>query len=619
MAISNTKKSIYLLLLSLSVAAFGACEDDDTDFSEIIGKNTSGSSDTSGGSDTPTDTEENTTSTATFTYVADETLSKAVTVTYSSAGAEVRAAADIFSYLAFKGTGAAVNIYSSTALADEITYTLTGTSTNGSFYLGGSTNATVVMRDLSLTAADSAVINIRNGKRIAVRLEGRNMLADSPSNTRKGALMINGHSEFSGSGSLELHGRAAHALWADEYIELKKSMTGTLAIAEAVSDGINVNQYFAQRGGTLTIAQVGDDGLQVSADEKHGGYVVIEGGTLGITATAAAAKGIKAEGRITISDRVSTPTIRIENSGSGLYDSSARESKGAACLVSDGSVVIEGGEITLLATGDGGKGLRCDSTLMLTGGSLSVVTSGGVYSSNNSKSYPKGIKVGKEASSSKASPQGHIEISGGTLDVTVKAQAEGCEGIECENTIRISGGTINVASYDDCINSAKDFYITGGTVTVVATNNDGIDSNANLYIEGGTIMAFGGAAPECGLDAAEGYNLYFNGGTILAVGGSMATPAAASRQAYVAGSGSLTAGSTISLASGGSTLAQFTIPSHYTTPSGNGGRWGGMNSGAMTIQISCPGLSAGSTYTLTNGSASSSLTARSGSNTGGRG
>ena len=59
--------------------------------------------------------------------VADNTVS----VTYNGSSADVVVAGNVAKYLTVTASGATVSIIQDTSLADEITYTLTGTSTNG--------------------------------------------------------------------------------------------------------------------------------------------------------------------------------------------------------------------------------------------------------------------------------------------------------------------------------------------------------------------------------------------------------------------------------------------------------------------------------------------------------
>ena len=504
---------IYVMLLSIATMGYTACVDDDTDFSHIIAANSSDSDDSGSSDDTETDD-----TTTDLAITQSSSLSNAVEINWTSSAAELTVASDIYSYLTFAGSGTRVKITSSSSLTSEVTYTLSGTCTKGSFYLDGSTDATVLFNGLTLTCADSAAVNIQNGKRINVNVEGTNTLRDGTKSSGKGALVINGHSQFSGSGTLTLYGMASHAFWADEYVQMKQSFTGSLVVAYAAGDGINVNQYFELNGGTVQISGTMDDGIQVNADDKYPGYFNVDGGSLDISTTAAASKGINAEGYIHIDNDKSTPTITITNSGTGTYDSTDKEAKGSACMKSDGSIIVDAGTITLTATGNGGKGLKCDSTFTMNDGTLTISTSGGSYTSNNDTTYPKGLKAGTESGSTRV---GGIVINGGTLSITVSGRAEGAEGMESENTITFNGGNTTVTAYDDAINSGGDMTVNSGYVYARSTNNDGMDANGNCYLKGGIVYAIGSSQPEVAIDAnsEQQKQLYVQGGTIVAIGG----------------------------------------------------------------------------------------------------
>ncbi|EJW99253.1 hypothetical protein EVA_12640, partial [gut metagenome] len=284
----------------------------------------------------------------------------------------------------------------------------------------------------------------QNGKRIAIELVGESTLKDSKASQGKGALMVNGHSEFEGDGTLNLYGYAKHAYWADEYVQLKKNFTGIINILYAKKDGLNMKQYFLQNGGHFNISGTLDDGIQVAADNKESGYAAISGGSLTINVTAAGAKGLKCQGDITIDNSNSVPIVTITNSGKGKWDSKGLKVKGATCISSDANVTIAAGEISLTATGSGGKGLKCDSTLTITGGDLSVTTTGTTYVNiGGNQEYdgnyhgqldsldaayttsPKGINVGiKSTESSTGLPVGDIQISGGNVHVKCSGQQD---------------------------------------------------------------------------------------------------------------------------------------------------------------------------------------------------
>lgn len=540
-----------------------------------------------------------------------------VSIGWNGASAKVRIAGNVARYLDATATGADITLLQTDDLADEITYTLSGTSTDGSLYMDGELKATFVLNGLNLANTDDYAIFIKDGKRIAIELaDGTdNYLADGTTSTSgkgKGALMVNGHTEFDGAGTLTLTGNYKHAFWGDEYVKVKKG-TGTITVASSVKDGFNINQYFQQNDGKIVIKNVGDDGIQVSKDGKteYDGQMLLYGGSQEINVTATAAKGLNAEGKIIIGKAVGETggTYTISTTGGGEWDSDASETKACSAIKSDADIIINAGTIVATSTGAGGKGINAsDSTLTINGGNITVKTTGARYTygngrSDNYKSSPKGIKAALD-----------IVINGGNIDVSTTG-GEGSEGIESKGELTINGGTLNIYSYDDAINCAKNLYIKGGDVTVVSGNNDGLDANNNIYISGGTVKAFGSRAPECAIDAAEGYEIIFTGGTILGVGGSSSTPtSSSSTQPYVNFSGSVSAGNTISISNGSTTLASFTVPDTYSSSSnygggGPGGHGGGPGGGGSYIMISTPDMQTNSSYTINYGSSSTTSTA----------
>ena len=574
-------------------------------------------------------------------YIDDATVTdNQVGVVYSGTSAAVTVAGNVAQYITASVSGAHVNIEQSTDLAQEITYKLSGTSTDGEFYMSGSYKATLELNGLTLTnstpVSSGAAIHIQNGKRINIKVvEGTtNTLTDAASGSQKGCLYVKGHAEFKQKGTLNVYGNVKHAIKAGEYITVKNA---TINVKSAAGDGINCAQFFAMESGKVSISGTSDDGIQCDLEgtestgettdheDEDSGNIYIAGGTLTIDVTATAAKGIKCEGDM----QISGGSITVTTSGSGEWDSTDQETKAAACMSADGSISISGGELNLTSTGSGGKGIKCDDTLIISDGTVTVKTTGGLYYNNGttentnytgdtdriSSSYyssPKGIKAGVKTESTTNgkttySYSGGIVISGGTINVTTAGHNG--EGIESKNTLTISGGTVTVNSQDDGINSARAMYLKGGTITVVAKNNDAIDANANMYISGGTIIACGAQGAECGLDAAEGYHLYITGGNVLAIAANNNSVTSTSgSQCVVSASGSVSANNTVSVKSGSTTLVSFTVPSGYTSSSSGGFGPGGGNSG-KSVLISCAGMTSGSTYTVTLGSTSTTAKA----------
>jgi len=471
-------------------------------------------------------------------------------VVYDGTSAKVTVAGNIAQYVTPTVSGAHVSIEQSSDLAEEITYTLSGTSSDGEFYTSGSYKATVELNGLTLTNAtpvySGAAVHVQNGKRIKVKVVTgtTNTLVDATGGSQKGCLYIKGHAEFAQKGTLNIVGNVKHAIKTGEYFTLKNA---TINITSAVGDGINCEQFFLMESGTINISGTGDDGIQcdlegdastgVTTDheDEDTGNIYLEGGTINVSVTADAAKCIKSEGDMLISGTA----IVASTSGGGVWDSSKLKTKAASCLSADGNMTISGGTLTLTSTGAGGKGINVDGSFTATGGTTTISTSGnavvasstGVLSvvtssqqldryDSDYKSSPKGIKV-----------DGAITISDDAV-ISVTTTGAGGEGIESKTYINIMGGQTTVVAADDAINAsynddtkglgnAGDFTITGGYLYAQSTGNDGIDANGNCYIKGGVVYAIGASSPEVAIDAnsEEQKKLYITGGTVIAVGG----------------------------------------------------------------------------------------------------
>ncbi|MBR5726882.1 MAG: carbohydrate-binding domain-containing protein, partial [Muribaculaceae bacterium] len=528
-----------------------------------------------------------------------------VTVSYNGNTATVTVDDNVAQYLTVTQSGAHVSIVQG-AVTDEITYTLTGTSNDGEFYMSGSYKATIELNGLTLTNTtpvySGAAVHIQNSKRINVKVVTgtTNTLTDAASGSQKGCLYVKGHAEFKQYGTLNIVGRVDHGIKAGEYISIKNA---TINVTSSVGDGISCNQYFLMESGALNISGTGDDGIQCDLDgttstgmtvdheDEDSGNLYLSGGTITINCSAVAAKGIKSVGDVYISDNV---VINVTTLGHGMWDSTDQEAKAACCLDADGNITISGGTTTLIATGSGGKGMKCDNTLTITGGNTTVSTSGGLYYNNGSTQNlnytgnvdsvndnylcaPKGVKAGtKTTSGYNTTYSGGIDISGGKISVTTTGN--NAEGIESKNYLSVTGGEITVDAHDDGINAAQDLTITDGYVYARGSNNDGIDANGNVLIYGGLIYAIGASSPEVAIDANSegGKKFYFYGGTIIAIGG-LERGSELNQTCYQSSSWSqntwysLTFGSTViafrTPASGGSPLV-VSAPSTPTVKSG---------------------------------------------------
>ena len=510
-----------------------------------------------------------------------------VNVVYSGDAALVYVAGNIAQYITAAVSGAHVSITQSADITNdlindgtfsEITYNLSGTSTDGSLTLGGSAKCTVAVNGLELTNPNGAPINITNGKRIQLSAKNgtTNTLTDCANGSQKACVYSKGQLQLQGKGTLNVVGNTKHGIKSGDYITIKNL---TLNITKAVGDGINCEEYFQMKSGVVTISGVGDDGIQcdlggtISTGETTGhededsGNIYLEGGTLKVTVTAAATKGVKAAGDMTVSDG----DITITTTGNGAYDSDEKDAKGCCGLKADGNMTISGGTLTLKSTGSGGKCIKADNLLTISGGNISATATGSQYKYSSSiTASPKAIKAGTRTAVSSAPPgggggrdntkytyTGGIVITGGTI----YAKSTNHEAIESKATIEISGGYVYAEAGDDAINSGSDFTITGGYVMGNSSGNDGLDANGNFYIKGGNVFAVASRQPEVGIDANTegGYKLYITGGNVAAIGG---LENGSSLSGVSSKSVSYSKGSWYTLKSGSTTAFSFKVPSN---------------------------------------------------------
>ena len=403
-----------------------------------------------------------------------------VLVKYNGGSADVFVAGNIANHITAQVTGARVAVMQDADVASEYTYTLQGNSASGCFYHAGKYKMTLVLNGVNLTNPDSAAINIQNSKRIAVQLADgtSNTLADGTASTKKAAFLVKGHAEFSKGGSLTITGNKKHALACNEYMEVKKTL-GNITITSAVADAINVVQYFQMNGGNVNIISCGDDGVQVDAEDTSDGtldgHVLIQGGTLTINASADATKCIKAEGNVDITGG----TLTLKHTGIASWDSSESKIKEPIGISSDRNITINGdaAAVNITMTGNGTRGMKCDSTLTATAGTIDINCSGQPWAYGTTDTT--NVKCAKADYA--------FILNGANIKcTTVKDEAE---GIHSEGTVLISDGTLTLNTYDHGIKCDGNMDITGGTInfTIPGEASKAIKPDGNLHITGGTI------------------------------------------------------------------------------------------------------------------------------------
>lgn len=586
------KKMMITMMLIASTAVFIACTSDDPTES-YYGGNYGGSEGASGGSTGGATASSG--ELANFTVAIDkETAEPAstATATYPETSDNIANCTfativniDMANPVATEENGVTISVADGHVTANHakvegVCYVVTGTTANGSLTIEGKTDYELNLNGADITNPASTAINLDNKLAAYIVLTGTNKLTDGTTEDHKSALYGKGKMLFSGTGSLEVYGNYNNGIQAKSYMVFDK--------------GINLYVRAANHG--IKTANVTDDDGNVTTY----GDVVINGGIINVETDGTGAKGINAEGNVTINGGRVTAIC----TGNGEWDTDDLETKAAAGIASDLVMTINGGEVYAKSTGSGGKGLKSDWEAYINGGKVRVITEGGLYYSDGTTeshnftgdpdkvdddytSSPKGIKIGTK------NEHGVLNITGG--DIMVRTAGTNGEGIESKGTLDISGGTVMVAAYDDAINSSSDLTISGGTVVAVGINNDGIDANGNLYIKGGNTIAIGAGGAEAGIDADEAHALYITGGSLFSIGGRTDIKLGSTSQGILQTTGSITANGTVTISSETTTLGTFTMPPYSYT---NG-----------TIVATAPNVKSGSEYTLALSGTSQTVTA----------
>ncbi len=402
--------------------------------------------------------------------VTDNTIN----VTYSGSSASVVIAGNIAKYMTANVNGGHVTLVASSELQQSVTYTLSGSSTNGSFYMDGEYECQLILNGLSLNNPDSAAIFIENGKLINVKLtdgttnslsDGLTNVTDDGTDTHKAAFFINGHSSWTGSGSLTITGNVKHGYFGDEYT-LFNSGLGTVTISKAQGDGMHANQYFQMKGGTVVINAAGD-GIDVgakSSTKDNNGQMMLEGGTLTVVTTGNATKALKCDSNMVVSGG----TITATTSGTAVYDSDAADLSSNAAAKCGGSFTMTSGTLYLTSTGAGGKGLNADGEIVINGGTLTAVTTGAEYTYNSSlDTKPHGLKS-----------DSNITLAGGSVLVCASSDS-GC-------AFKTS---LNVLT-----NGATMMGVGGKATTGSASSTHGSKKYSGVSVTGGSTLSYDGVS-----------------------------------------------------------------------------------------------------------------------------
>ena len=424
--------------------------------------------------------------------------------------------------------------------------------------------------------------------------------------------------------NLAVGGAGAKGIKGDETF----TMTGGL-LGASVTGGVLYENYEDADGSNYVVnvtstTLLSSTGSYVVQDTSPAyavkcGNVAISGGTVRVSATGIASRGLCADGDggtfaisggffdITCSGAASDTVLE-------LLDETALTTeidKATACCIraseTNSTLAITGGTLNLVANGTGGKCIVAKGEMVVgTEGQTTTPSDSAFYPDIQAATYGEQIyvaaqkqknylSVGTATTATDISSAKYVKSyiksgSGDSVDYSnpkcIKAegnltmhggrirgfsQAEGGEGFESKKVLTINGGVFEATTYDDCINAGSSLVVNGGYLYCGATNNDTIDSNGSgtdsIVINGGIVLCFTAATPEIGIDTDNSSGLKINGGTVVSFGSA---------------AGNMVIGSSGSLA---------TYKNTSVTASTYAGKYLKMTGGSKTVYVKVPSIS----------------------------
>jgi hypothetical protein len=260
-------------------------------------------------------------------------------------------------------------------------------------------------------------------------------------------------------------------IWTAEGTENHLASTAAAAEAGAEPDAALYSKADLVISGTgsLSVESTNNKGIVSNDDLK------IQNGSMEVTS---AADGIKGKDSVEITGG----TISVNAKGDGIVSDNATDA-------GKGYILIEGGKISITSGEDGIQG---EINTLIKNGDITISTNGGSANSSDKSNWGQ------------AQPGGQSQSQSTTTTTTTKVSAK---AIKAGLNIVIEGGTFNIDSSDDALNSKNNMVISGGTFNM-SSGDDGLHSDSTLTINSGTLNL------TKTYEGIESNNITVNGGNV---------------------------------------------------------------------------------------------------------
>ena len=282
--------------------------------------------------------------------------------------------------------------------------------------------------------------------------------------------------------NLDLH-NAQLSLTKGSIIANKSDAKATINIPEGTSSQLKgATKAAINSDGPVDIIGRGSLHIESSATDykaiKSDADITLCGAHLSFLITGNQSKAISSKSSIFVNGSV----VDMNLQGNAVLEEDSLGYDPSYCtgLKADGDIHFNQGTLTILHSGDGGKGISADGNLYVNGGTMNITTSGAGYvyqdATNTTDSYTAtAIKV-----------DGKIYFNAGS--VTCNSTGLAGKGISADGDIIIGReGAPNSAMQLTVSTSGERFYVSGYGEDADYANPKAIKSDANVTVHSGTI------------------------------------------------------------------------------------------------------------------------------------
>ncbi len=426
---------------------------------------------------------------------ADETASGVVAVSTAAVTASLPESSTLVTFSDSKasvsGSAGGVTVEgTAVSITASGVYTITGSCSEGSITVKkGVTDVTLILEDLDLACSTTSPISLNKSTSTVIFVTGSVTLTDNEeeaddtgasNSTFEGAVIkvkTGSSAVICGDGTLNVVGNCKNGIKGAASADITVGGSLTLNIT-AVNNGLASDNSVTVAGGTVNITS-GNDGIKSKPDDDDStstGIVTITGGTISINASG---DGIQAATDIVITGG----DITIVSADDAVHATDITVTAGAVTIScaddafhADNSLTlgVEGSESgpTVNIT-ESHEGLEAVTISLRSGYGAIVADDDGLNASGGTAS--SGFGEGQSSSSS-------IVITGGTWYVNSSG-----DGIDSNGSITISGGSTVVYGATDNGNAAFDY---DGTATLTGGEVLAIGMSGMAQAPDGTVLSF---------------------------------------------------------------------------------------------------------------------------------